>query len=128
MNQNPAPTPHATIEQVLETFATCLSMQRDALVRGDLDHLREAQTRLQEAVSGADLRRHLDRVGGQERDALRQSLRNMLSLCAVNASLAARAESGIRRAREALGQQDGGLYGAAGQALGATRPGRRIDA
>jgi len=129
MNQNPAPTtPQATIEQVLETFATCLSMQRDALVRGDLDHLREAQTRLQEAVHGADLRRHLDRVASDERDTLRQSLRNMLSLCAVNASLAARAESGIRRAREALGQRDNGLYGAAGQALGSARQGRRIDA
>jgi len=129
MNQNPAPTAHATIEQVLETFTACLSMQRDALVRGDLEELRMTQSRLQEAVARANLRDQLDRVAEHERDALRQSLRNMISLCAVNAGLAARAESGIRRAREALGHRQNDLYGATGSSLGGSgQPSHRLDA
>lgn len=128
-------TPHripprsASLEQVLEVFTTCLSMQRDALVRGDLENLRAVQAQLQEAVQGAQLRSRIDQAAPEQREQLRQTLRDALSLCAVNASLTARAEAGVRRARSALGQAEVGLYGSSGESLrAAPHGGRRFGA
>ena len=69
------------------------------------------------------------RTLGRQREQLRQTLRDALSLCAVNASLTARAEAGVRRARSALGQAEVGLYGSSGESLrAAPHGGRRFGA
>lgn len=109
--------PRATLEHVLEVFTDCLEQQRDALVRGDLSELRRVQGRLQDALQDAKVQADLSRASPQQRSVLRDRLRDALSLCAINASLTARAETGVRRARSALGQAEPGLYGSGGESL-----------
>jgi|LauGreDrversion4_2_1035121.scaffolds.fasta_scaffold140091_3 uncharacterized protein YaaW (UPF0174 family) len=119
MIQHAASRQHATLEEVLENFRSCLSMQRDALVRGDLDALRTIHASLQDAVAQASMHLPLDRLAGHESDRLAPMLREVLSMGTINAGLAMRAESNVRRTLESLGQGPADLYGAKGSTLSA---------
>jgi len=119
MIQAPALRQHATLEEVLENLGSCLSMQRDALVRGDLDALRTIHTELQQGLAQANLHLPLDHLTPHERDRLTHSLREVLAMGTINAGLAVRAESNVRRTLETLGQSPADVYGAKGSALSA---------